>query len=977
MADLKTLGRQIGQPSAPDISAAGKAAGGLANAFGAFTKQAVALIEYNEKLDASFVNSEYSQALNNAYLDASQPASIGAIKDGFTAVDRYAQESQQLISDGVNSVPKSMQSELRFSLQNTANSNLLKIKSAVQNDLYKKHVATIEQGINAEVKNIYNAIAEGNTFNAVQSEKHAYDFIRQARAANFLDDKSEAHLVDLIRQTKLEAKYTRMGQDAALGRPGTISKITEWLAQTKDGLSQSEYEESVQAFTRSAQRAEALTSGERQKRANEQKTLITEALIKLEEAKKFGTEKEQDEARDTYLKLVEGARSEEYITPQEAVSIEHEAKEGLIQHRTKKEVERLQSEIAKKEEALKQFSIGGHQEKARAIQEEIKGLLGRLKNLNAITEADAFKEVLKIRDIDFSSRYLQRGINDALASPGTPEAQLVEFAKEGLIEPEMTEVDKLNAINSYVSGVNFANGLTERQRAVNAAEVSNRINDGTITNTGQIGAYDLTALQQKQAEGQLIKKQTKVNAKEARLTDSLKKIQAGGGAQNRIEPNDKESVFGEMVNAMQEVRKEQTGDLNYQLTRNDVLQVYKEMNTSVPHLTSRLDYAILQANPEKEVALIQDALATMRELSDYPNVLKDINEKTRSAAMKINSALLHGQDLDMMNLVEKARDMVNPKDPESDARSKRFSNLSNKEIESLYKSVLPGDPKKNIETYGQFNNLLGLYNMTSDSIADAAKAVGEVMSPTYGEDKFFEPNSVGYLPSKSTVPYSEIGHWYTNQIYLSLYGLTERHKSAENISVNDKLKWVYPDPQETVSEEKLYKDNMLALGDAARADAPIRRAGKIPLQAQWRGEIVDVYYMADSLSRINDNEKPKYVFYIKQKNGEKYFINDPKSKDGSGFYVEYPQSLSEFLPNYFDSQEADTFEERTRNIYHAERAKEPGTYKGTLKELKEQKAQEMKKIATAVKKHKVIPEIKTKKGSKVSLADRLLRDKND
>ena len=125
------------------------------------------------------------------------------------------------------------------------------------------------------------------------------------------------------------------------------------------------------------------------------------------------------------------------------------------------------------------------------------------------------------------------------------------------------------------------------------------------------------------------------------------------------------------------------------------------------------------------------------------------------------------------------------------------------------------------------------------------------------------------------------------------------------------------------------------------------------------------------MSRIADNDRVKYVFYLKTEGGDEYPIPDPKSKDGSGYWVEYPESLPEFLPQLWQEMDNDKQSDLVRESYKAERASQKGTFKGPLETLTAKRQQRMAEIEGSLKQYEKVQD-KLLKKPKHNIVEKLL-----
>lgn len=640
--------------------------------------------------------------------------------------------------------------------------------------------------------------------------------------------------------------------------------------------------------------------------------------------------------------------------------------ESLLSRTRKNEIENLEAELAKLELQHEQFRVGGLQERANKIEADMRDIVQKLEGLNAISGKESFNAQVGIRNTGISQRYFERGRRDARAQAGTVEQQTEEFS-QGIFPEDLTEAQKVNAIQSYVKGASHVESLSQQQKALNYADTIRDIDNGLIETPADILGRNLTALQGKQAEAHLRKNLDKQNTEQQNLTGALKAIQAGGGAQDRLTKDQKDGAFNLMAQTLQNFRIKETGDSNYQLNHQDLTQVLRQINTDVPWFNAKMEYALLRADGHTETDGILDALAFGRELAKHPNTLKGIDAKARSVMNMTNAVLLSARNPNINNIIEKARAAANPDDPTKIAYAQRWNSLSEKDKNKLYKGIFDDNPQNNIETYGQFKNLLELYNGSSDTLDAALESVRQEMTPVYGKDRFFEQGKNGYLPSNTAVPFSEIGQWYHNQIYLDLYALTKRQRES-GYEASERIEWVYDNVPDKFPEEKLMNENLHLLSEQGKSFQKLQGAGATTLKAKVKGELVDIFYKADGFSRIGENERVKYVFYYKNKEGETFYIKDPKSKDGSGVWVEYPLSLPDFLPTEYGKFDDENFDDVIIESYKQERLKKNEYFKWLTnpperfgKEQKEKRMQELRETLKSQKSQ--IPELKTKKST--------------
>ena len=611
---------------------------------------------------------------------------------------------------------------------------------------------------------------------------------------------------------------------------------------------------------------------------------------------------------------------------------------------------------------------------AGQAKEELIKLYDNAIELGIYSPKDKHDGLNALRQDEIYEKYFKRGQNDAIANPGEAERQLQEFARD-FADAELTNSEMVDAITAYQKGLAFTNSQLQSQRNINFAQTKQQIDRGEIITDADIEQKDLTALQIEQSKSYLTSHNKKAIEAQRKVGVALQKVQAGGGAQNTLTKEEREATFLKMGQRLLEIRREETGNDNYELTEEDEIMLLKEFNTSLPHLKERMVYAALNADAKTELPLINQVLTYARRLeSETPNVLNALDKKTRTILNKVNADLLASNGGNLTNIIEQARAAVNPTDVQQRERVNRWNALTEKDKRKLYEETFPDNPLINSDTYAQFKNKLELYNTTSPDISTALTSVKQEMQPVFGADKFFPKGQVGYLPSKAAVPFSDVGHWYENQVLLEVYALAKRQESDPDLAPQDKIKWLYPEIPEKLDEDTLMKDRLqLKLLYEGKAAQPL--VGGNEIEVQWRGKKAKVYYQADGLSRIQDNNAVKYTFYLIGEDGQKYFIRDPKSKDGSGFATYYPIPLPDFLPQTYADINSERSQHVIRQAYQAKRREEKGTRVGTLEHLAEEKRKDIAELEKNLKPHlEHVPELKGSRPKTHKIVESLLNE---
>lgn len=572
---------------------------------------------------------------------------------------------------------------------------------------------------------------------------------------------------------------------------------------------------------------------------------------------------------------------------------------------------------------------------ANAIRLEQPGLaqdyheqfMSTLKDVKQLTGMDALTEQKYkdgLRQTEITSQFYKRGQNDAIARPGDVEKQLFDFASS---PPEgLTPLEQDTAIKAYVQGVTATLGLKERQTTLDGLEVKNLIDNGTIKTDAQLSQYDesLPAADFLKLKSYLYKKQLKGLGGQIAVNNFLERAKLGGGLQNlRTKDETKEVAFVQLKNAYIEKKRDVAGDSTLELSPQDEANVLKQLNTNVPSIDARMNYALGSSDPKSELGNAAWAMAMFRALNkNNPDTMK-LTAKNRAIALAVNSTMLYGGQSDLGIALDAARKKVNASDADKTGREATFRNKTKKEILSDFSKIFPdADPNMDKTSYGAFLENYELYYLLNDDDEQALEATRQVMQNTYGKSKWFQKGRVGFLPLEKVIAGTELGGgvWLDNQIKLLAYQVAENHKNAstDELDPTNKVEWVgsaLPAEisrgfQEKGQVRKLAEDDLFNYGLAWGALPDKHPTG---IAYKIRGQERTVYVESDSLSRVGDGDNLNIRFYTINPNTKlKEYVVDPKSK--SGFANPIVEPLPKFLPNLYKDLTNENINEWAGNV---------------------------------------------------------------
>jgi len=559
---------------------------------------------------------------------------------------------------------------------------------------------------------------------------------------------------------------------------------------------------------------------------------------------------------------------------------------------------------------------------AQDIKEQYLATLGDLKQIIAMDpkEEHLFKESLKQADI--SARFYKRGQNDAIASPGTAEKQLYEFA----VNPpsDLSPTDQDIALKAYAEGVSHVDKFKNEQNTINTLQIHNDINQGKIKTTAQLElrANEIDAASYIRLDDQLYNKNAAEIGGQESVNNFIKRAQIGGGLQNIKTPDKvKEAAFVQLKDAYLFKKREDSEDPYAELSPQDEANVLMQLNSNIPSVDARINYAISKGDAQLEMGNIAWALGMVRGVgSDKPNTI-NLSDKNRAIAIMANSSLQWGGETNVGRAITAARATVNAKETEYAGRAAAFRAKTRNEINDAFKKVFPdANPAMDKTAFGAFVQNYETQYLMTDSDDDALEATRQKMQSTFGTSKYFRPGQVGYLPLEKVIPGTELGGrvWLTNQLRLLALKVAENHKNAsiDELDPANKVEWVgqgIPDPEvkklglnnQYVPRGPLQQEELFLYGGTKLGVSELRSPTGIMYRIKGQDRVV--YVQADSMSRVGDGTGVNVRFYtINPDTNLPEYVVDPKSS--SGFAYVKVQGLEQFLPDVYKSLTEDNIE---------------------------------------------------------------------
>jgi hypothetical protein len=568
----------------------------------------------------------------------------------------------------------------------------------------------------------------------------------------------------------------------------------------------------------------------------------------------------------------------------------------------------------------KDASATGNAEAKQAAHEEISKLYDNGIALGMYGEKNKVDGLKALRQTDIVERWKKRGENDALAGPGVVEKAEADIA-ENFPEEGVTNEERLLALQAYSQGKGVVLTREQALKAINAGRVNLDILKGIITIPDQIYQHDLTALQGTQAEINLWKHQNKSIKTNDKLAKFLENVQQGAGRQNiKASPEIKEKGYQVMSALYLNAKKEQTGNPDEQLTIEDQADILSQMNVSIPSVDAQVNYALEHGNLDTEFPLVDWALGIARTVGKQtPNAL-GLSSKSMAIANLANQNLQYGRT-DARGAIEGARNAVNVDEPIlAGRRARQYKDGWEKEMRNAFVEITEGaDPDTNPTAWGAFRSIYSTQAMLTDNKAAAREGARQVMTPAFGNSKYFPEGNYGYLPHEKVVPFADAGNWLESQINLKLIDIAEANHNAPSNQISNLSKIELGGEaiqaqalrsllkSKNLSEEDIYYYGVGPRLVTQYATAPER------LKYRIAGHEREVFLEAQSESRLSDEGKFTYAVYtINPNSGLKEPVMDPRSR--TGFATITIDSFEEFLPSVYKKLNNELFESATKDI---------------------------------------------------------------
>jgi len=547
-------------------------------------------------------------------------------------------------------------------------------------------------------------------------------------------------------------------------------------------------------------------------------------------------------------------------------------------------------------------------------KEEVEKLYTHGVALGIYNEKEKHDAVKGLHKTDLEERWTKRGENDAAAGPGISEKNLSELARE--FPEEGSNEDRQIALEAYAKGASTYMTRQQAQKAINAGNVSLDILKGNITTDADIAGHDLTALQGVKAQIELYKQQHKNTKDNTKIAQFLSNVAQGNGTQNYpSSPAIKEQGHNIYKELYLNEKRQQTGDLEAQLSIEDEANILKQMNVSIPSIDAQISYAIQHANLDTEMPLVEWALGMVRTVGvETPNAIK-LDAKDRAIANLANESLQYGRS-NARSALEGARAVVNVDEPVlAGRRARQYKDGWEGEMRKAFKELSDGaDPNTNPVAWGAFRSIYSTQAMLSDSQEVAREGARQVMTPAFGESVFFPEKSYGYLPPEKIVPFGEQGRWLESQINMKLVDIAVANHSAPSDQISNLSKIeLGGDPAQTkLLVERTYAKNRNQEDLYRFRIGPQKQVAggyiETPVTYRIAGHDRQVYLEADSSSRLNEGGKLTYsVYTMNPETNQKEPVMDPRNR--TGFATITIDSLEEFLPDVYEEMNNKLYEE--------------------------------------------------------------------
>jgi hypothetical protein len=580
-------------------------------------------------------------------------------------------------------------------------------------------------------------------------------------------------------------------------------------------------------------------------------------------------------------------------------------------------------------------SASGNQFLAQESLEELNKIYDNSIELGLSTSKEKYEAQIALKETNIVNRYRQRGENDALASPGTAERSLQEITQE-FPEDELTNEQRHIALDAYKKGQSIALTGLEAQRAINAGRVQLDIVNGNIQTPADIYNKDLTMLQGTKAEIDLWKHQHKTTKNNAKIAQFLSNVQQGAGRQNYpASPEVKEAGYEIYSQLYLNEKIKQTGNEDEQLTIQDQANILGQMNVSIPSVDAQINYALINANIDEEMPLIDWALGMVRTVGkETPNAIK-LDTKSMAIANLANDSLKYGRTSPRAAL-EGARNTVNVDEPVlAGRRARQYKEGWENEMRSAFKEMTEADPNVNPTAWGAFRSIYSTQAMLTDNQAAAREGARQVMTPAFGKSKWFRKDEYGYLPPENVIPFGQQGRWLENQINMKLIALAEaNHNAPENQVSNLSKIELGGNPKEAQRliahiKRSDFDEKHLFYNHFGPMEHYQYGSIESPITYRINGHDREVYLEADTTARLNESGKLSYsVYTINPTSKLKEPVMDPRSK--TGIAVITIDSLEEFLPGAYEENNNRLYDDAAKDVVYEQYKQQTPFYKQSL-----------------------------------------------
>ncbi len=229
MADLKVPGRQVAQPTAPDLSSA---ASGFEGANLAVQTVARTVGEYVDSANQLEAKSHYSETLNTLNKEMVNSLSSQNIASG-KAYERYIQMSEGIIEGGLKYAPKKYQKQLALDLREKVNKlglNVAKAELTFQENKIKSEGQVI---LSTHLKGLGEAVEAGD-YSEIQREQSSINStLQNLQSLGAVDAVDIYKVKEGINKSVARAEYKNKFSKMLRANPVEAETFLKQFAQEK------------------------------------------------------------------------------------------------------------------------------------------------------------------------------------------------------------------------------------------------------------------------------------------------------------------------------------------------------------------------------------------------------------------------------------------------------------------------------------------------------------------------------------------------------------------------------------------------------------------------------------------------------------------------------------------------------------------------------------------------------------------------